>query len=131
MNATRLLLPAMLVLLAGINPAGAEANCTSDTLTAAAICFGKVLAEADQDMQVKYQAAQTRVKDQSQFAALLTKSQDAFLAYRKATCDDLVNGYWQEGQLQQVAMLSCKVALTRERATDLDNMFQGLWGLKP
>jgi uncharacterized protein YecT (DUF1311 family) len=130
MNASRLLPLTPLLLLAGVNGAGAQASCGSDTLTAAAICFGKVLAQADQDMQAKYQTAQTRVKDQSQFTALLAKSQDAFLAYRARTCDDLVNGYWQQGQLQQVAVLSCKVALTRERVTDLDNMFQGLWGLQ-
>lgn len=131
MSASRLLPLTPLLLLASVNAAGAQTNCTSDTITAAASCFNKALAAADQDMQSRYQAAQARVKDQSQFTALLAKSQDAFLAYRAATCDDLVNGYWQEGQLQQVAVLSCKVALTKERAADLDNMFQGLWGLKP
>ena len=131
MNASRLLPLTPLILLASVNAAGAQASCTSDTITAAASCFTKALAAADQDMNAKYQAAQTRVKDQSQFAALLTRSQDAFLTYRSQTCDDLVNGYWQQGQLQQVAVLSCKVALTKERAADLDNMFQGLWGLKP
>ena len=70
------------------------------------------------------------MKDQSAFAALLTKSQDSWLAYRAATCDNLVQNYWQEGQLQGVAVTSCKLALTRARATDLENMFHGLWGLQ-
>jgi uncharacterized protein YecT (DUF1311 family) len=119
------------MILATGGAAAGQTNCGGDTLKSAAICFGKALDQANRDMQARYQAAQDGVKNQSQFVALLAKSQDAFLAYRSQTCDGLVAPYWQQGQLQDVAVLSCKLALTKARATDLENMFHGLWGLQP
>jgi uncharacterized protein YecT (DUF1311 family) len=121
---------AALLTLAGASGAFAQTGCASDSLKAAGDCFNKALVAADADMQGKYQEDQATVKDQSAFAALLTKSQDAFLAYRTATCDALVQTYWQEGQLQSVAVSSCKLALTKARTADLENMFHGLWGLQ-
>ena len=106
----------------------AQANCTTDTITAAAACFNKALDQANADMQAKYQAAQGVVKDQSSFVALLAKSQDAWLAYRTQTCDNLVEPYFQQGTMQGVAVTSCKLALTKERISDLQNLFQSLWG---
>jgi uncharacterized protein YecT (DUF1311 family) len=126
----RAALLAMLFVVLGGAPAFAQTSCASDSLKAAGDCFNKALAEADAGMQSKYQEAQAAVKDQSAFAAQLTKSQDTWLAYRAATCDALVQNYWQQGQLQGVAVTSCKLALTKARATDLENMFHGLWGLQ-
>jgi uncharacterized protein YecT (DUF1311 family) len=112
----------------------AQSDCTSGTIKTAADCFNKLLDQANADMQTKYANAQTTLAQangkQSQFGAQLAKSQDTWLAYRSQTCDDLVKPYFEEGQLQGVAVTSCKLALTKERASDLANMFQGLWGLQ-
>ncbi len=120
-------LAACLVLLGG-HDAHAQANCTGGSITAAATCFNKLLDQANTDMQAKYQADQAMVKDQSSFVAMLGKSQDAWLAYRSQTCDTLVQTYFQEGTMQAVAVVSCKLALTKERTSDLQNLFQSLWG---
>jgi uncharacterized protein YecT (DUF1311 family) len=117
-----------LSLVAGAHSAMAQANCTSDSLKTASDCFNKLLDQANADMQANYQTDQAMVKDQSSFVAMLAKSQDAWLAYRSQTCDTLVQTYFQQGTMQGVAVASCKLALTRERASDLKNMFQGLWG---
>jgi uncharacterized protein YecT (DUF1311 family) len=123
-----------LFLVVSVHGAMAQTNCTSGSLKTAADCFNKLLDQANADMQAKYSDAQTTLKhangSQSQFDALLVKSQNTWLAYRAQTCDDLVNPYFEEGQLQAVAVISCKLALTKERASDLQNMFQGLWGVQ-
>ena len=123
-----------LALVGSSHSAMAQTNCTSGTLKTASDCFNKLLDQANADMQAKYSDAQTTLKhangQQSQFDTLLAKSQDTWLAYRTQTCDDLVQPYFEQGSLQGVAVTSCKLALTKARASDLQNMFQGLWGLQ-
>jgi len=102
----RLVAPfAVLVLMASANGATAQTNCTNGSLKTASDCFNKLLDQANDDMQAKYNDAETTLKhangQQSQFDAQLAKSQDTWLAYRTQTC-----------------------------ASDLQNMFQGLWGLQ-
>jgi len=127
-------LVASLALVGSVHGAMAQTNCTSGSLKAASDCFNKLLDQANADMQAKYNDAETTLKhangQQSQFDAQLAKSQETWLAYRSQTCDDLVKPYFEEGVLQGVAVTSCKLALTKERASDLQNMFQGLWGLQ-
>jgi uncharacterized protein YecT (DUF1311 family) len=126
-------LVALFLVVSG-HSAMAQASCTSGTLKAASDCFNKLLDQANADMQAKYTDAQTTLAHangkQSQFGAQLAKSQDTWLAYRSQTCDDLVQPYFEQGALQGVAVTSCKLALTKQRASDLTNMFQGLWGLQ-
>lgn len=123
-----------LILLDGAHGAMAQANCTGGSLKTASDCFDKLLDAANIDMQAKYNDAQTHLKhangQQSQFDAQLAKTQDTWLAYRTQTCDELVKPYFEEGAMQGLAVTSCKLALTKQRASDLANMFQGLWGLQ-
>jgi uncharacterized protein YecT (DUF1311 family) len=123
-----------LTLVGGVHGAVAQTNCTSGSIKTASDCFNKLLDQANADMQARYNDAETTLKrangQQSQFDAQLAKSQDTWLAYRSQTCDDLVKPYFEEGSLQEVAVTSCKLALTKQRASDLQNMFQGLWGLQ-
>jgi uncharacterized protein YecT (DUF1311 family) len=125
---------AALVLVVGAHGAAAQTNCTGGSLKTASDCFNKLLDQANADMQAKYSDAQTTLKhangQQSQFDAQLAKSQDTWLTYRSQTCDELVQPYFEEGAMQNIAVTSCKLALTKERASDLQNMFQGLWGLQ-
>ena len=121
---------AALTLVGSVQGALAQANCTSGSLKTAGVCFNKLLDQANADMQAKYLADQAVVKDQSTFVALLAKSQDAWLAYRSQTCDNLVETYFQQGTMQSVAVTSCKLALTKERVSDLQNLFQSLWGVQ-
>jgi uncharacterized protein YecT (DUF1311 family) len=123
-----------LVLVGSVHGVLAQTNCTGGSLKTASDCFSKLLDQANADMQAKYTDAETQLKhangQQSQFDAQLAKSQDTWLAYRTQTCDDLVKPYFEEGAMQGIAVTSCKLALTKQRASDLQNMFQGLWGLQ-
>jgi uncharacterized protein YecT (DUF1311 family) len=119
-----------LFLVGSAHGAMAQTNCTSGSIKAANDCFNKQLDQANADMQAKYQTDQAAVKDQSSFVTMLAKSQDAWLAYRSQTCDSLVQTYFQEGTMQGIAVTVCKLNLTKERSSDLANMFQGLWGVQ-
>ena len=116
--------------LAAAVPAQAQTGCSIDSINQATSCLTKALAQAETDMQTKLADAEASVKTRSTYAAELAKSQETWLAYRAATCDALVKTFWGEGQLRDLAPVSCRLALTKARATDLDNAFHGLWGLQ-
>jgi len=91
------------------------------------LCYTKLLNQADADMKAKYQELEAPVKHLSVIDAALTKSQENWVAYRDQTCD-AVRLHWLEGDLETVNVLSCKLTLTRERVSDIDNMFRPLFG---
>jgi uncharacterized protein YecT (DUF1311 family) len=91
------------------------------------LCYTKLLNQADADMKAKYQDLEAPVKHLSVIEAQLTKSQEDWVAYRDQACE-LVRLHWLEGDLETVNVLNCKLTLTRERTSDLDNMFRPLFG---
>jgi uncharacterized protein YecT (DUF1311 family) len=103
----------------------AQANrCDSGSVPNADKCFDKLLDQANVDLAAKYAAAKTLIIPQDD--VLLAQSQEEWSTYRAQTCDGLVGAFWRNGTLQNAAIASCKLALTRERIGDLDTMFRGL-----
>jgi uncharacterized protein YecT (DUF1311 family) len=122
---------AFLIALAATTAGAAAQECsTSDSVRAITACYNKLLDQANADMQAKYQEAEGPVKRLSQLEQALTKSQEDWVAYRNETCDNLVRLYWLEGQLETVNVINCKLALTRERTSDLENMLHALFDAK-
>ena len=126
----RIFFAALAVSALAVIPAQAQTSCSIDSINQATSCLTKALAQAEADMQAKLQDAEAAVKTRSTYAGELAKSQETWLAYRAATCDALVKTFWGEGQLRDLAPVSCRLALTKARAADLDNAFHGLWGLQ-
>ena len=91
------------------------------------LCYTKLLNQADAEMKARYQELEAPVKHLSVIDAALTKSQENWVAYRDQTCD-AVRLHWLEGDLETVNVLVCKLTLTRERVSDIDNMFRPLFG---
>ena len=91
------------------------------------LCYTKLLNQADADMKAKYQELEAPVKHLSVIEAALTKSQENWAAYRDQACET-VRLHWLEGDLETVNVLTCKLTLTRERISDIDNMFRPLFG---
>lgn len=120
---------AFLVVLAASTSGAIAQDCTSsDTLNDLAACYNKLLNRADADMQAKYQEVEAPVKHLSMIDQAMAKSQEDWVAYRDQTCDNLVRLHFLEGQFERVSVINCKLALTRERTSDLQNVFVPLFG---
>lgn len=55
-------------------------------------------------------------------------SQSAWLAYRKATCGELVDSFWTSGAFRIAVGLQCQHRLIRSRIGDLQLIFRGPLG---
>lgn len=105
-------------------PSSAPTDCSSsDTMTTLTACYTKLLAQADADMQAKYQQVKDQVKALGVIDQNLAKSQEDWAAYRDQTCDNVVRRYWSIGDFETISFLGCKLTLTRERTSDLQNAF--------
>ena len=121
---------AVLLAFAAAAPAAAAQECsTSDSMIALTACYNKLLAQADKDMQAKYQEIEAPVKHLSIQDQQLAKSQETWVAYRDQTCQNAVRLHWLEGTYENVSIVTCKLVLTRERTADLEAMFQPLFGV--
>lgn len=110
-------------------PLFAPTDCNgSDTMITLTACYTKLLKQAEADMQAKYSQVKDQVKSLSVIDQNLTRSQDAWLAYRDQTCDQVVRLYWSVGDFENISFLSCKVTLTRERTGDLQSAFVPVFG---
>ena len=125
----RTMIGALLALIASASGAAAEDCTDSDSTTAMTRCYTKLLDKANADMQAKYQEVDGPVKHLSILDGGLSKSQEAWVAYRDQTCE-LARIHALDSQFETINTLSCKLALTRERVTDLDNQFHPMFDAK-
>jgi uncharacterized protein YecT (DUF1311 family) len=125
----RTMIGALLALVATASSAAAQDCADSDSTTDMTRCYTKLLDQANADMQAKYQEVDSPVKHLSMLDGGLSKSQEAWVTYRDQTCE-LARIYALESQLETINALSCKLALTRERISDLDNQFHPMFDAK-
>ena len=111
----------------GSGALGAEDCLAGDSSREITLCYTQELKQADADMKAKYDELEAPVKHLSVIEAELTKSQADWVAYRDQTCET-VRLHWLEGDLETVNVLVCKLQLTRERISDIDDMFRPLFG---
>ena len=107
-----------------------DGHCDGGSMQFAVTCFNKLLDQADSELAAKYASAQTMLRHsdgESPLNTQLARTQDEWSTYRTETCDGLIGSYWQNGKGQVLVVASCKLALTRERISDLDKIFNGLW----
>jgi uncharacterized protein YecT (DUF1311 family) len=125
----RTMIGALLALVATASGAAAQDCADSDSTTDMARCYTKLLDKANADMQAKYQEVDGPVKHLSMLDGGLSKAQEAWVTYRDQTCE-LARIYALESQLETINALSCKLVLTRERISDLDNQFHPMFDAK-
>lgn len=126
---TRAAMGAAFALIATASGAAAQDCADSDSTTEMNRCYTKLLAKTDADLQAKFQEINGPVKHLSMLDQGMTKAQEAWVAYRDQTCE--VARLKSLGtQFETVAPISCRVALTRERISDLDNQFNPLFDAK-
>lgn len=125
----RAMIGALLALVATASGAAAEECADADSTTDLTRCYTRLLDKANADMQAKYQEVDGPVKHLSMLDGGLTKSQEAWIAYRDQTCE-LARIHALDGQFETINTLGCKLALTRERISDLDNQFHPMFDAK-
>jgi len=125
----RTMIGALLALAATASGAAAQDCANSDTTTDMNRCYTRLLTQADADLQAKFQEVNGPVKHLSMLDQGMTKAQEAWVAYRDQTCE--VARLKSLGtQFETVSPVSCRLALTRERISDLDNQFNPLFDAK-
>jgi uncharacterized protein YecT (DUF1311 family) len=125
----RTMIGALLALIATASSAAAQDCSDSDTTTDMNRCYTRLLAKTDADLQAKYKEVDDPVKHLSMLDQGLTKAQEAWVTYRDQTCE--VARLKSLGtQFETVSPISCRLALTRERISDLDNQFNPLFDAK-
>jgi uncharacterized protein YecT (DUF1311 family) len=137
---TRLML---LILLAAAPLAAQTPDCAAGETRGDAIrCYQAEMKKADGDMQaaldhllanfapseenLKGLKAETREKQRRWYASMqkqLQASQAAFLAYRDQTCS-IFDVEYAEGTMRPVAVMDCRLKLTKARAQWLRDNFQ-------
>jgi uncharacterized protein YecT (DUF1311 family) len=125
----RTMIGALLALIATASGAAAQDCSDSDTTTDMNRCYTRLLAKTDADLQAKYKEVDDPVKHLSMLDQGLTKAQEAWVTYRDQTCE-VARLHALGTQFETVSPISCRLALTRERISDLDNQFNPLFDAK-
>ena len=84
-------------------------------------CFAKELKKADSELNRVYQATVKKLPPDD--VALLRKTQRAWLAYRDSQCE-AERALMSEGTNAPATWMSCKLELTRKRATEIQTTYQ-------
>lgn len=104
----------LLVPLAGAAGAQRPDPCAGPTTAEVRLCATRALRAAEQDMK-RYLAAARAVAPP---AAALDGAQEAWTRYRDEACRG-AGSRFEGGSLQPVAVLDCRLRLTRERTREL------------
>ncbi len=86
------------------------------------ICSAQSAEAADRNLAVFYQNLKAILAGEAQHT--LQASQDAWLDYRKKTCD-AVFAFYRDGTIRNAAQARCHTRLTSERMRDLDYLYEG------
>jgi uncharacterized protein YecT (DUF1311 family) len=125
----RAMIGAAIALIVTASAAAAQDCANSDSTTEMNRCYTKLLAQADADLKAKYDDVNGPVKHLSMLDQGMTKAEEAWITYRDQTCE--VARLKSLGtQFETVAPISCRLTLTRERISDLDNQFNPLFDAK-
>lgn len=84
-------------------------------------CLAKELKKADAELNSVYHSFVKRLEPDD--AILLRKAQRAWLGYRDAQCQ-AEHALWGGGTGGPAALMNCKLELTRQRTTEIQNTYK-------
>ena len=97
----------------------------SDNTEEADSCLGAAVIAADAELERLVARLRPLMAADPARRRDFEASQTSWLAYRKATCGDLVDSFWTSGAFRIAAGLQCQQRLTRSRIRDLQVIFSG------
>jgi uncharacterized protein YecT (DUF1311 family) len=108
-----------LALIAALLPAAAAADCGPEAATQADLnaCLADAYAVADTELNALYDEIRARLPDDADTAALLTRAQRAWIAWRDAECDFAAAGV-DGGSAYPMIRVQCMADLTAARSAD-------------